>query len=44
VAVAELNPFRLDILKGFGLETVGPDRDVVEFANEWAQGDGVDVS
>jgi (R,R)-butanediol dehydrogenase / meso-butanediol dehydrogenase / diacetyl reductase len=44
VAVAEVNPFRLDILKGLGLETVGPDRDVVAFANDWTGGDGVDVA
>jgi (R,R)-butanediol dehydrogenase / meso-butanediol dehydrogenase / diacetyl reductase len=44
VAVAEVNPFRLDILRGFGLESIGPDRDVVAFANEWTRGDGVDVA
>ena len=44
VAVAEVNPFRLDMLKGFGFETVGPDRDVVTFAGEWTGGDGVDVA
>src|SRR5712691_1945320 len=44
VVVAEVNPFRLDMLKRFGLETVGPDTDVVSFANEWTGGDGVDVA
>ena len=44
VVVAEVNPFRLDMLKRFGFETVGPDKDVVRFANEWTGGDGVDVA
>ena len=44
VVVAEVNPFRLDMLKRFGLETVGPDKDVVSFANDWTGGDGVDVA
>lgn len=44
VAVAEVNPFRLEMLAKLGLETVGPDRDVVRFADEWTGGDGVDVA
>jgi 2-desacetyl-2-hydroxyethyl bacteriochlorophyllide A dehydrogenase len=44
VLVAEVNPFRLDMLKRFGLETVGPDVDVVTFAHDWTGGDGVDVA
>lgn len=44
VAVAEVNAFRLEMLRGFGLETVGPDRDVVRWANEWTDGAGVDVA
>ncbi len=44
VLVAEVNPFRLDMLKRFGLETVGPDIDVVTFAHDWTGGDGVDVA
>jgi (R,R)-butanediol dehydrogenase/meso-butanediol dehydrogenase/diacetyl reductase len=44
VAVVEVNPFRVDFLKGSGLETVGPELDVVAFANEWTGGDGVDVA
>jgi 2-desacetyl-2-hydroxyethyl bacteriochlorophyllide A dehydrogenase len=44
VLVAEVNPFRLDMLKRFGLETVGPDVDVVRFAHDWTGGDGVDVA
>jgi 2-desacetyl-2-hydroxyethyl bacteriochlorophyllide A dehydrogenase len=44
VAVAEVNPFRLDMLRKLGFEAVGPDRDVVRFATEWTGGDGVDVA
>ena len=44
VAVAEVNPFRLDILKSFGLERVGPDTDVVAWAEQWTGGTGVDVA
>ncbi len=44
VVVAEVNPFRLDMLKRFGIETVGPDKDVVSFANDWTGGDGVDIA
>jgi (R,R)-butanediol dehydrogenase/meso-butanediol dehydrogenase/diacetyl reductase len=43
VVVAEVNRHRLEMLRGFGLETVGPDRDPVKFANEWTGGVGVDV-
>jgi 2-desacetyl-2-hydroxyethyl bacteriochlorophyllide A dehydrogenase len=44
VAVAEVNPFRLDMLRGLGLEAVGPDRDVAKFADDWTGGEGVDVA
>jgi len=44
VAVVEINPFRLDILKGFGLETVGPAVDVGRFVDAWTDGPGVDVA
>ena len=44
VAVAEVNPFRIDILEAYGLETVGPDIDVRRFTNAWTDGTGVDVA
>src|SRR5881397_4051212 len=44
VQVAELNPFRLDMLRSFGLETIGPDQDVVRAVNDWTGGDGADVA
>jgi len=44
VAVVEVNPFRLEILKGFGLERVGPDTDVVAWADQWTDGTGVDIA
>jgi 2-desacetyl-2-hydroxyethyl bacteriochlorophyllide A dehydrogenase len=44
VAVAEVNPFRVEMLRGLGFEVIGPDRDPVRFAEEWTGGDGVDVA
>jgi 2-desacetyl-2-hydroxyethyl bacteriochlorophyllide A dehydrogenase len=44
VAVVEVNPFRVEMLRKLGLETVGPDADPVRFAAEWTDGDGVDVA
>jgi 2-desacetyl-2-hydroxyethyl bacteriochlorophyllide A dehydrogenase len=44
VAVVEVNPFRVDMLKGLGLDTVGPDRNVGAFVNEWTRGEGVDIA
>ena len=44
VQVAEINRFRLDMLKGLGLDTIGPDRDVVRAVNDWTDGDGADVA
>ncbi len=44
VAVAEINPFRLEMLRKYGLEVVGPDRDVMRWTSEWTGGTGVDVA
>lgn len=44
VAVVEINPFRVAMLQGLGLETVGPGVDPVRFATDWTDGDGVDVA
>ena len=44
VAVAEINPFRVEMLRNLGLEVVGPSVDPVRFANDWTDGDGVDVA
>jgi 2-desacetyl-2-hydroxyethyl bacteriochlorophyllide A dehydrogenase len=44
VAVAEVNRFRIEMLQNLGLQTVGPDADVVKFANDWTGGIGVDVA
>ena len=43
VVVAEVNPFRLDLLRRLGLDTLGPDVDVAAWTREWTAGDGVDV-
>ena len=42
--VVEVNAHRIEMLKSFGLETIGPDEDVVRVVNEWTDGDGADVS
>ena len=44
VVVAEINRFRLEMLTSLGLRTVGPDQDVVAFANDWTGGTGADVA
>jgi 2-desacetyl-2-hydroxyethyl bacteriochlorophyllide A dehydrogenase len=44
VMVAEINPFRLGLLRSLGLDTVPPGLDVVKFAHEWTGGPGVDVA
>ena len=44
VAVVEINPFRVEMLRRLGLEVVGPGVDPVRFANDWTDGDGVDVA
>lgn len=44
VRVVEINPFRIELLKGFGLETIGPDQDVVRAVDDWTDGDGADVA
>lgn len=44
VQVAEVNPFRLDMLRSLGLDTIGPDRDVVRAVDDWTGGDGADVA
>jgi 2-desacetyl-2-hydroxyethyl bacteriochlorophyllide A dehydrogenase len=44
VAVVEINPFRVEMLRRLGLEVVGPGVDPVRFSDEWTYGDGVDVA
>jgi (R,R)-butanediol dehydrogenase / meso-butanediol dehydrogenase / diacetyl reductase len=44
VAVAEVNPYRIDMLETFGLTTVGPDIDVPRFVASWTDSDGVDIA
>jgi 2-desacetyl-2-hydroxyethyl bacteriochlorophyllide A dehydrogenase len=44
VALAELNPYRIDLLRSLGLEVVGPEKNVLRFADEWTEGTGVDVA
>lgn len=44
VVVAEINPHRIEILRGLGLETLDPGVDPITFANDWTGGTGVDVA
>jgi (R,R)-butanediol dehydrogenase/meso-butanediol dehydrogenase/diacetyl reductase len=44
VKVAEINPFRVEMLRGFGLDTIGPGTDVVRAVDDWTSGDGADVA
>ena len=44
VIVSEVNPYRVDLLTGLGLEVLGPGADVVKRVNDWTNGDGVDVA
>ena len=43
VTVVELNPYRLELLRTLGLETIAADTDVVRAVNDWTDGDGADV-
>jgi threonine dehydrogenase-like Zn-dependent dehydrogenase len=44
VKVVEINPFRLQLLQGLGLETIGPGDDTVAVVREWTNGTGADVA
>jgi (R,R)-butanediol dehydrogenase/meso-butanediol dehydrogenase/diacetyl reductase len=44
VVVSEVNPFRVELLTGLGVEVVGPGQDVIRFVQEWTAGEGVDVA
>ena len=43
VVIAEVNPFRVELLRKLGLEVLGPERDTARFVKEWTGGDGADV-
>jgi (R,R)-butanediol dehydrogenase/meso-butanediol dehydrogenase/diacetyl reductase len=43
--VAEINPYRIDMLRSFGLETIGPDQgDLIRTVLDWTGGEGADMS
>jgi threonine dehydrogenase-like Zn-dependent dehydrogenase len=45
VKVAEINPYRIDMLNRLGLETIGPGQDdLLRIVKEWTDGEGADVS
>jgi (R,R)-butanediol dehydrogenase / meso-butanediol dehydrogenase / diacetyl reductase len=43
VVVAEVNPFRVEMLGKLGIDVVGPGQDVKAFVEQWTAGDGADV-
>jgi (R,R)-butanediol dehydrogenase / meso-butanediol dehydrogenase / diacetyl reductase len=43
VVVSEVNPFRVKMLTGLGIQVIGPDRDLKAFVHEWTRGDGADI-
>jgi (R,R)-butanediol dehydrogenase / meso-butanediol dehydrogenase / diacetyl reductase len=44
VKVVEINPHRIEMLEGLGLETIGPNQDVLAIVGDWTKGDGADVA
>ena len=44
VKVVEINPHRVEMLKRFGLDTLGPETDAVHALKEWTDGRGADVA
>jgi 2-desacetyl-2-hydroxyethyl bacteriochlorophyllide A dehydrogenase len=44
VKIVEINPYRIDLLKGLGLDTIGPGEDALRLVSEWTEGDGADVA
>jgi 2-desacetyl-2-hydroxyethyl bacteriochlorophyllide A dehydrogenase len=44
VKIVEINPFRLQLLQGIGLDTIGPGEDTVGIVREWTGGTGADVA
>ena len=44
VKVSEINPHRIEMLKRFGLDTLGPEEDVIRAVKEWTDGRGADVA
>jgi (R,R)-butanediol dehydrogenase/meso-butanediol dehydrogenase/diacetyl reductase len=44
IKVVEVNPHRIGMLNSFGVETIGPDQDVVRVVNDWTGGDGADAA
>ena len=44
VKVVEINPHRVEMLKRFGLDPIGPEEDVKAAVNAWTGGTGADVA
>jgi (R,R)-butanediol dehydrogenase / meso-butanediol dehydrogenase / diacetyl reductase len=44
VKVSEINPHRVEMLKRFGLDPIGPDADVKAVVDEWTGGTGADIA
>ena len=44
VKVVEINPHRVEMLKGLGLETIGPGEDTPGIVQQWTDGTGADIA
>jgi (R,R)-butanediol dehydrogenase / meso-butanediol dehydrogenase / diacetyl reductase len=44
VKVVEINPYRIELLQQFGLETIGRGEDCVRIIRDWSGGNGADVA
>ena len=44
VKIVEINPYRVEMLRGLGLDAIDPGEDPVAIVNEWTGGDGADVA
>jgi (R,R)-butanediol dehydrogenase / meso-butanediol dehydrogenase / diacetyl reductase len=44
VKVVEINPYRVELLEGLGLDTIGPGEDAVGIVNHWTDGNGADIA
>lgn len=44
VKVVEINPFRIELLKSMGLDTISPGQDTERVVLDWTEGNGADIA
>jgi (R,R)-butanediol dehydrogenase / meso-butanediol dehydrogenase / diacetyl reductase len=44
VKIAEINPYRVQLLQSFGLDTIGPGEHPAQVVSDWTDGSGADVA